>query len=123
MSARSVSGLNGKLYPVETAIHHGYDPAHIFSKVRVDARNFHILRQQTSMPNAQWGWISFRQNASRFRPSFFVGRPSRSGQVQGRLVQAAFAWPQALRAWFSFTRTASSWCPLDHGRKSILAPA
>ena len=46
------------------------------------------------------------------------------GHLRGasaRLVETAFAWNESLRARFGFSRTASNWCPLDHGRGSILA--
>ena len=53
--------LNDREYLVEEVLDQWYGPEHQFFKLRADDGNLYILRHQTSVPNAEWELVSFRQ--------------------------------------------------------------
>ena len=53
--------LEGRQYLVEEILDQWYGPHDAFYKVRADDGNLYILRRDTSMPEATWHLVSFRQ--------------------------------------------------------------
>ncbi|HVH87875.1 MAG TPA: hypothetical protein VM912_14200, partial [Terriglobales bacterium] len=54
--------LDDREYLVEEILDQWYGQEHIFFKLRADDSNFYILRHRTSLPNAEWELVSFRES-------------------------------------------------------------
>jgi hypothetical protein len=54
--------LNEHAYSVEEVVDQWYGPEHVFFKLRADDGNTYILRHRTSLPDAEWELVSFRES-------------------------------------------------------------
>ena len=53
--------LNEHAYAVEEVVDQWYGPEHVFFKLRADDGNLYILSRRTSLPDAHWELVSFRE--------------------------------------------------------------